>query len=227
MDALQIQQRLFYLSQFNSFPVNHVNYLHYLKSIGFEPKIIYDIGSCVLHWTKEAKKIWPDAKIILFDAFQPAEFLYSDYDYYVGVLSNTNNKIVKFYQNDLMPGGNSYYREIGSANANKIFPEDKYVELKTRTLDSIVNEYNFPLPDLIKIDVQGAEKDIIEGGQNTIKHCKRIIIELQYKEYNLGAPKAPETQKYIEDLGWICCDPLFCNNGSDGDYGFINKKSNE
>ena len=108
-------------------PKNHVNYLLNLKRNGFEPKVIYDIGSCVLHWTNIVKKLWPNAKIILFDAFQPAEFLYSGYDYHIGVLSNVDNNIVKFYQNDYHPGGNSYYREIGCANGD-FFPENKYIE---------------------------------------------------------------------------------------------------
>lgn len=43
------------------------------------------------------------------------------------------------------------------------------------------------------MDVQGSEKDIIEGGQNTIKHCERMMIELQHIEYNLNAPKSPKS----------------------------------
>ena len=42
------------ISQHNGIPHAH------LES-GFEPAVIYDIGACVLHWTQEAKKLWPDA----------------------------------------------------------------------------------------------------------------------------------------------------------------------
>lgn len=208
------------LSNKDELPINHINYLLKLKNDGFEPKVIYDIGSCVLHWTNVAKKIWPDAKIILFDAFQPAEFLYSGYDYHIGVLSNTDYNIVKFYQNDFYPGGNSYYREIGCRNGF-YFPENKYIEMKTMTLDTIVKERGFPLPDLVKIDVQGAEIDVIRGGLNTINNAKRLIVELQHTEYNKGALKVDQSLPIIENLGWKCTDPLFQNNGADGDYGFI------
>ena len=108
-------------------PDGHIRYLQRLKDSGFEPKVIYDIGSCVLQWTKQAKKIWPNAKIILFDAFQPAEFLYKEHDYHIGVLSNTDGKEVKFYQNDRLPAGNSYYRE----NNDIVFPENKYKLMNT------------------------------------------------------------------------------------------------
>jgi FkbM family methyltransferase len=209
-------------------PRKHVDYLIHLKKSGFEPKVIYDIGSCVLHWTHEVKKLWPNAQIILFDAFEPAEFLYEGYDYYVGVLSDTDDKIVNYYQNDFLPGGNSYYREIGCENG-KYFPEDKYIEKKTKTLDTIIKERGFPLPDFVKMDVQGAEVDIIKGGINTLKNATRLITELQHVDYNRDAPKSSVAVPLIEKLlGFKCIDPLFQNNGPDGDYGFVNEtKYNE
>jgi len=208
------------LSNQKAIPDSHINYLLNLKKNGFEPKVIYDIGSCVLHWTNEAKKIWPNATYILFDAFAPAEFLYEEYDYFIGVLSDEDDKVVKFYQNEYLPGGNSYYREIGCENG-KYFPKDKYIEKITKKLDTIVKENNFPLPDFVKIDVQGSEIDIIKGGINTLKNASNMIIELQHTEYNQGALKSDISMPLIEELLNIkCTDPLFCNNGCDGDYGF-------
>ena len=122
-EYMKINNHLYELSLHDRFPINHVNHLHKLKNEGFEPKVIYDIGSCVLLWTKEAHKIWPDAKIILFDAYDKVEFLYKEYDYYIGVLTDYDNKQIEFYQNDLMPTGNSYFKEIGSPNASNIFNE--------------------------------------------------------------------------------------------------------
>jgi FkbM family methyltransferase len=203
-------------------PPNHKNYLKHLKETGLEPKVIYDIGSCVLHWTNDAKKIWPDAKYILFDAFSPVECLYKDYDYHIGVLSDVDDNIVRFYQNEQMPAGNSYYREIGCANG-RYFPEHNSVEKITKTLDTVVKERGFPLPDLVKMDVQGSETDIIKGGINTLKHASSLIVELQHTEYNLGALTSTDSLPLIETLlEFKCTHPLFQNNGPDGDYGFTN-----
>jgi FkbM family methyltransferase len=200
-------------------PTDHVNYLQYLKSSGFEPKVIYDIGSCVLSWTREAKQLWPEAKIILFDAFRPAEFLYEGHDYHIGALSDEDGKTVSWYQNDFNPTGNSYYREVGN---REYFPEDSFVEYKTDRLDTIVAARGFPLPDFVKIDVQGAEVDIVRGGSNTLKNAQRLIIELQSVEYNKGAELNTVSLPIIEEtLGVKCVAPLFCNNGPDGDYAFV------
>lgn len=208
-----------HISSSNGLPESHIDYLIKLKEGGFEPKVIYDIGSCVLHWTNQAKKIWPNARYILFDAFSPAEFLYDGYDYHIGVLSDEEKK-VKFYQNNYLPTGNSYYREIGCENG-KYFPENNSIEKLAKTLDSVVKERGFPLPDFVKIDVQGCEVDIVKGGIETLKHASKLIIELQHTEYNKGALTSDVSMPLIENLLHIkCVDPLFTNNGPDGDYGF-------
>ena len=219
---LNVFPHLLDLSHKDCIPANHFNYLKQLKASGFEPKVIYDIGSCVLHWTNKAKELWPDATYILFDAFREAEFLYSGYEYRMGVLCDQDNRELRFYKNVEQPSGNSYYREVGCENG-KYFPEDRYtVEIGMR-LDTIVKERGFPLPDLIKIDVQGAERDIISGGVNTISNATHMICEMQHTNYNDGAPKVSETLPYIESLGWECVAPMLQNNGADADYGFTNR----
>ena len=205
-------------------PENQRNFLHKLKNeYNFVPKICYDIGSAVLHWTRHAKRIWKDTEVILFDAFTPYERLYDGYRYNIGVLSDEDNKIVKFYQNDFFFGGNSYYREIGYKNG-AVFPIENYLEKNTRTLDSIVEEKKFPYPELIKIDVQGSELDILKGAKNVLEHVKYLIVELQHVNYNDGAPLCDITISYLNSIGFECIAPKFSDNGPYADYCFVNTK---
>lgn len=202
---------------------DHVRQLQRLKDRGFEPKVVYDIGACVLHWTRNAKRVFPDAKYVLFDAWEPAEELYADYDYHIGVLSD-RERDVTFYQNDDIPYGNSYYREIGT----RVFPESTGRVKHAKPLDEIVKERGFPFPDLIKIDVQGAERDVLEGGMETLKKAKYLIIEMQHTEYNEGAPQYEETGQWLESLGWKCIAWRFASGNQhniDADYLFENRFS--
>ena len=218
-----IQSHYQKLSEIDNIPPNHIKYLESLKKNGFEPKVIYDIGSCVLHWTKHAKRLWPDAEIVLFDANPHCTFLYTGYKYYSGILSNISDVTMKFYLNEYSPGGASYYMEIGSPYSKILYSPEKYYQIQSMTLDDVVNKYNFPLPDFVKMDVQGAEYDVLQGSTKVLANAKHLILEIPkpWIEYNKGAPNHETTLKFTESLGWKCTAPIFSDNGEyDGDYGF-------
>ena len=209
-----------------SIPQGHINYL---KTIQYTPSVVYDIGAAVLHWTKEAKKVWPNARYIAFEAMTQVEEWYNEYgvEYSLGVFSDENNKEVTFHCNPIFLGGNSYYKENVkySSLANNIYTKEFEESRHTITIDSAVDLYNFPKPDFIKIDVQGAEVDILQGMTNTLKTVKHLIVELQHVEYNIGAKQINESIPFIESLGFKLIpqkdSKYFCGNGPDADYHFI------
>ena len=47
---------------------SHEQTLLRLASLGFAPKVIYDIGAFYGYWTKATRKIFPDAHYVLFEA---------------------------------------------------------------------------------------------------------------------------------------------------------------
>ena len=60
--------------------------------------------------------------------------------------------------------------------------------------------------DLIKIDVQGAELDVIAGAKTALSRCEALIIELSLASYNKDAPLIGETLPAITQLGFRCVD---------------------
>jgi len=228
-DKYELELYLEYLHRDFSIPNDHIKYLHKLRDEdNFVPKVIYDIGSSTLHWTKEAEKVWPreSTEIICFDATPNVEFMYKKHGhrYHIGVISDVDNKEVKFWSNDKWLGGNSMYKEQMGPNPDYFFPEENYKIETTTTLLTIVNDNSFPDPDLIKIDVQGAELDILMGSMNIINKAKYLIVELQDQPYNRGAPLAPVTIKFLEANGWKIKDAKFSDNGPDADTCFINMR---
>lgn len=209
---------------------SHLNYLHKLKNeYNFNPKVIYDIGACALNWTNGAKTIWPDANYFLFDAMEESEYLFKEtnYEYYIGVLSDEDDKEVTFYKNVYYPWGNSYYMENQeySSRANELFgnPQNQF-KRKTITLDTIKNNKKFPYPDLLKIDAQGCEIDILKGSKDILQNVEHIIIELQHVPYNIGAQLANTSIPFIESMGFELVTPKFSENVADADYHFKRKK---
>jgi FkbM family methyltransferase len=180
----------------------------------------------VLHWTNESRRIWPNAETVAFEAMDSSEFLYKEQGlkYFMGALSDVTGKEVEFYQNDWHPGGNSYYKENAEVNpeAPQYFNEKHKRVLKTATLDAVVRLKQFPLPELIKMDVQGAELDVIKGASQVLQTVKHVILELQSVEYNKGAPLKDTVIAYMDTIGFDC-KGLFSNNGPDGDYHFVKR----
>ena len=117
-------------------------------------------------------------------------------------------------------GGNSYYKE----NNDKVFPPNNFIIKETITLDTLVAQNEYSMPDLIKMDIQGAELDALKGATNVLKYCKYLILELQEIDYNRNAPKALEVVEYLKSIGYICCAHKFSDNGADYDSCFINTK---
>lgn len=213
-----VETRLRGLSVRDDLPRDHVRYI---KQMDIKPKVIYDIGACVMHWTKEANRIWPESKIVMFDAMSHAEFLYkeSGYEYYCGqAIGDVTGKVVDFYEKPMDPAGNSYYKE------NSVhFTEADKVSKTMITLDALVSGNDIQLPDLVKIDVQGAELDVLRGAQKSLKHCSDIIIEMQHEEYNLGAPHVSKVTEFLETIGFVQIAVIHTSQ-VDADYHFTRVK---
>jgi FkbM family methyltransferase len=217
-------------------PNIHISFIEKLSN-EFNPDnmIIYDIGSCVLHWTQEASKIWKNSKVYLFDGMTELMLFYDEYnkqnntkyEYNIGVICDEDYKRISFYQNNIHPGGNSYYREIGHHESTTLFTENHIKYKIGMKLETIIKNKNFPLPDLIKIDVQGAELDILKGSMSIINKAKILIVELQHTQYNKDAPLYNQTRDFLIENGWQVYAEKFTNNGPDADWCFINTNFNQ
>ena len=54
--------------------------------------------------------------------------------------------------------------------------------------------------DLIKVDTQGSELDVIEGGKEICMKAKAMLLEVSNTEYNKDAPLSEEVINYMKDF---------------------------
>ena len=165
----------------------------------FEPKSILDIGANVGQFYNEIKNIFPNSYYYLIEGSESCEVVLETFnvDYSICLLSDTE-KEVDFYirKNEPRCTGNSIYRE------NTSFYDDDQIIIEkkqTKTLSNLLNNQTF---DLIKIDVQGSEIDIINGGLDIIKEAKGILMEVSLMEYNQNAPTKEFVYEYMDNLGF-------------------------
>src|SRR5947209_14126827 len=61
---------------------------------------------------------------------------------------------------------------VGSTVAQKVGE----IEVTVSRLDTVLHEADLPLPDLIKIDVEGAEVDVLDGAAETLHKSRPILL---------------------------------------------------
>jgi FkbM family methyltransferase len=191
----------------------------------FVPYRILDIGANVGQWHLEAKKHFPDSFIFSIEASSICAYYLKQItdNYYIGLLAKDNSEY-DFYsrKNDPASTGNSIYKEL-----THFYSDDQLdiIRKKGIMLDDLFDDDSEF--DLIKIDTQGSELDIIEGGLNLCNKAKGILLEVSLTQYNENAPLYDEVISYMESIGFKKTEILdeARNHGShQQDILFINTK---
>lgn len=81
------------------------------------------------------------------------------------------------------------------------FGEVQSIEnIETTRLDDIENAKS---PDFLKMDVQGAELEILKNGSNKLKDCLAVQLEVSYFNLYEKQPSFGELDVYLRELGYI------------------------
>lgn len=76
------------------------------------------------------------------------------------------------------------------------------IDIPVTRLDTYVEKHQLPKPDVIKMDVQGFEKKVIEGGVNTLRSSKYCFIEMSFQQLYDEAPLFDEIYRLMYNLGF-------------------------
>ena len=161
----------------------------------YKINVAYDIGAHKGQFVERMKHYLPNTVFYQFEASPGKK---GSGNWHNVVLSHTNDATVTFYHDG--GTGDTYYRETDEFLKSNY----KTTVLPTKRLDTYINENNIPLPDLIKIDVQGAELDILTGCDEIMNHCKVIHCEIPAIgiEFNKGSPTQKEYLDFLESYGF-------------------------
>lgn len=151
------------------------------------PKTVLDIGANVGEFSKKVYHKFPGSEIIMIEANPNCEQYLNALGHYYEIVGLSNTSTLKeLYIENINPVGTgaSFYKEN-----TKWYDEGKYdrVPVRTTTLDS-KNYFKDKSIDLLKLDVQGSELDILNGGIQTLTRTQFALIETSLTEYNQGAP---------------------------------------
>jgi FkbM family methyltransferase len=178
---------------------NHRKRLEYYRKVNIKFNKVLDIGAYEGEWTKTFKYYYPTADVLMIEANTEKESILKKIgNYKIAVLGKTDDEEVNYYKClDGVPTGNGIYPE----NTDYKFEPEKRKAITLSTL--LGSEDGF---DLIKMDVQGAERDIIQGSLPIMANTKFLLLELQTVQYTKGTPRFSEMVTYLHDLGFEFVD---------------------
>jgi FkbM family methyltransferase len=169
------------------------------------PKGVIDVGAHVGNFTKQIYYKYPTCEIVMVEANPNCEqylrLLGKPYDM-VALSHKEGYGDLYIEKINPTPTGASLYKEN-----TEWYGEGKYETIKvpTSTLDA-KNYFPNQSIDLLKLDTQGAELDILNGGQETLKRTQYALIETSLAEYNLGAPMIDKIVDKMNECGFYIVD---------------------
>jgi len=180
---------------------DHYDVFVLLQALNYEPTNVLDVGAAFGEWSLAAKGVWPSLKGILVEPnsdYEPAwSFLPSAFEVLTGLLAGSEDSDkVDFHVTEVGdPQGSSTRRELSWWHGMN---RSEVRQLPQRTLDSLAAERSWPAFDIVKLDLQGAEVDVVMGAKSVLQGATWLVVEVCVLPYNEGAPSLLQVLELLE-----------------------------
>jgi FkbM family methyltransferase len=171
------------------------------KARGLDIRTVVDGGAAHGTWTRELRTIWPAARVLAVeprDEVQPA-------------LEQTRAELGDILiARELLgerEGETTFYIHGDQSSVNKDFAGDaRAVSVPMTTLDRLVERLAFPWPDLIKLDLQGAELSALRGAPQCLAHARAVFLEVSFIDFEPGMPLIADVFTFMKSSGFVPYD---------------------
>ena len=188
----------------------------------FTPKegdIVIDIGAHIgLYTIIASKRVGANGKVVAIEA-NPSNFELLNRNIKVNQLTNIislNNAVysketkIKLY----LPGEELGHTTYNTVMSDRARTEDKFVEVSANTLDYLLQLKEITDVNWVKIDVEGAEFEVLKGAHNLLLNSKNIVLlmevhgspndyRLKLEEFIRSYNLKIEFEKIYENTGYI------------------------
>ncbi len=179
----------------------------------FLPKqgdIVVDIGAHIGHYTLIAsKRVGTNGKVVAIEA-HPGNFEMLNRNIKLNNLTNVISLNHAVYSKETriklyLPGeesGNTIYNTIISDRARN---EDKFVQVSANTLDYLLQskEIKQEKVNWIKIDVEGAEFEVLKGATNVLSKSKDIALLIEVHNLTGGKSLYGPIMEFLNSYNFI------------------------
>jgi len=173
--------------------------LEKLRAKGIDPKEVVDVGGSDGRWSLECMRTFPGSDYFIVDPL-PSNLAKLE-------RLATERRNVRYWSGCLGPacgrislpthGDQSSFfesRAFGTKSQNAI-------DVEMRDLDSFLGT-TLKSPDFLKLDVQGAELQVLNGAARVLEHAKVLLIEVSFRPFYRGGALAHEVIAHVSQAGF-------------------------
>lgn len=181
--------------------------LENLRALGFKPARIVDIGAYAGEWTSLASSIFPEASILMVEAQQekkPSLDAIASLDpkrlhVRIALLGAVDRDGVEFHQFETAATAASLF-------SDQMGHPHRVTQRRMETLDDVLQSSQFGSPDLLKLDVQGAELEVLKGGAKALDSAELVLMEVSVIELYQGIPLLHDVTTFMHAKGFRAYD---------------------
>ncbi|WP_066425184.1 FkbM family methyltransferase [Anabaena sp. 4-3] len=192
-----------------------------LRARGFVPQSILDVGANHAHWSRIAKSVFPKANCFLIEPLVEMkpylESFCNDFPgsrwFMVGVGAKPEELKINIWGDNL---------DISSFLSEESENSGKQRSIKITTIDSLIEDGAIPIPQLVKLDIQGFELEALSGGSQLFGQTEVFILEVSLFKFLKDMPIFHEVISFMADKDYFVYDfPGFLRRSYDGALGQV------
>jgi FkbM family methyltransferase len=178
--------------------------LRQLKSLGFAPHTVIDVG--VAYETADLYREFPNARILLIEPqaeFEPClQQICRQYKAeYVLAAAGAEAGTATFNVHEDQLNSSSLLKEVEGGSVDGVPRKVKVV-----TIDEVCAEKKMEGPYFLKLDVQGAELQVLAGAQKTLQETEAVHLEATFFGTLIGGPQVYDVVQRMKELGFVVYD---------------------
>lgn len=177
--------------------------LAHAKAVGVAPASVIDVG--VASGTPELYEAFPAARLLLVEPMAEWRPTLEGIDHAAAVHVETvaagrESGEVTLHVHRVPACSSMLGRRGGEAYAG----EPRTVP--AARLDDLVARHGLPGPFVVKVDVEGAELEVLGGARDVLEESQLVLLEVSFFEFVPGAAQVGDVVCAMRDLGWVAYD---------------------
>lgn len=179
------------------------------RGAGLAPGTVIDVGAAVGSFTRTCHGVFPDAQYLLIEPLEEYAPSLANVvtdiqgaSYELAAATSHRDGVVVNVHPDLV--GSSLYRESEEDRGVNGIPRN----VPSVTLDTLVQERKAEAPYLVKVDVQGAELDVLAGAEFVLQRTELVLLEVSLFQFFERGPIFCDIIEFMKAKGFLPYDIL-------------------